>query len=66
MYMAVAGSGSIGFDWILFGLGVFADMVSCFGSYAERRSIPYGVRIPRYYTWEDRRLESTQLNSGSS
>jgi len=61
-----SGSGSIGFDWILFGLGVFADMVSNFSSYAERRSIPYGDRIPTYYTWEDRRSELTQLNSRSS
>jgi hypothetical protein len=48
MYMAVAGGGIIGFDWILLGLGVFADMASYFGSYAERRRIPYGDRFPTY------------------
>ena len=42
------GGGIIGFDWILLGLGVFADMASYFGSYAERRRIPYGDRFPTY------------------
>jgi hypothetical protein len=48
MYMSVAGGGIIGFDWILLGLGVFADMASYFGGYAERRRLPYGDRIPTY------------------
>ena len=48
MYMTVAGGGIVGFDWIILGLGVFADMASYFGGYAERRRIPYGDRIPTY------------------
>ena len=47
MYMIVAGGGGIiGFDWILLGLGVFADMATYFGGYAERRRIPYGEQFP--------------------
>ena len=36
----------IGFDWILLGLGVFADMAGYFGSYRHRESVPYGDQIP--------------------
>ena len=47
MYMVAAGGGGIiGFDWILLGLGVFADMASYFGSYAERNRVPYGDSLP--------------------
>ena len=46
MYMTVAGGGLIGFDWILLGLGVFADMASYFGGYRERERVPYGDSIP--------------------
>jgi hypothetical protein len=48
MYMAIAPGGIIGFDWILLGLGIFADMAGYFGGYAERRRVPYGDRIPSY------------------
>lgn len=49
MFMVVAGgpAGSIvGFDWILLGIGVFADMATYFGGYAERRRVPYGKELP--------------------
>jgi hypothetical protein len=36
----------IGFDWILLGLGVFADMATYFGGYYERERVPYGDQIP--------------------
>ena len=48
MYMAVAGNGLVGFDFIILGLGVFADMASYFGGYAGRGRVPYGDRIPTY------------------
>ena len=48
MYMSIAPGGIVGFDWIPLGLGVFADMASYFGGYAERRRVPYGDRIPSY------------------
>ena len=48
MYMAVAPGGIIGFDWILLGLGIFADMAGYFGGYTERQRVPYGDRIPSY------------------
>ena len=48
MYMTVAGGGIIGFDWIILGIGVFADMASYFGGYSERRRAPYGDQIPSY------------------
>lgn len=46
MYMAVAGGGIVGFDWIILGLGVFADMSTYFGGYRERERVPYGSTIP--------------------
>jgi hypothetical protein len=46
MYMVIASGGIIGFDWILLGLGVFADMAGYFGSYRHRESVPYGDQIP--------------------
>lgn len=46
MYMVVAPGSIIGFDWILLGLGVFADMATYFGSYRERERVPYGEQIP--------------------
>jgi hypothetical protein len=48
MYMVVAPGGIVGFDWIILGLGVFADMASYFGSYANRKRVPYGDEIPTY------------------
>jgi len=46
MYMVVAPGSIIGFDWILLGLGVFADMATYFGGYRERERVPYGEQIP--------------------
>jgi len=46
MYMVVAPGSIIGFDWILLGLGIFADMASYFGGYYERERVPYGDQIP--------------------
>ena len=46
MYMVVAPAGVIGFDWILLGLGIFADMASYFGGYRKRERVPYGEQIP--------------------
>jgi len=46
MYMVVAPGSIIGFDWILLGLGVFADMATYFGGYRERERVPYGETIP--------------------
>ena len=44
--MSVAGGGIVGFDWIILGLGVFADMATYFGGYRERERAPYGSMIP--------------------
>jgi len=46
MYIAIYPGGIIGFDWILLGLGIFADMASYFGGYRERERVPYGESIP--------------------
>ena len=46
MYIAIYPGGIIGFDWILLGLGIFADMASYFGGYREREAVPYGDQIP--------------------
>jgi hypothetical protein len=46
MYMVVAPNGIIGFDWILLGLGVFADIATYFGGYYNRERVPYGDQIP--------------------
>jgi len=46
MYMAVAPGGLVGFDWILLGFGVFADIATYMGGYRERESVPYGDTIP--------------------
>ena len=49
MYMTVAdpgGGGIIGFDWIILGIGVFADMFTYFGGYKERERVPYGEQLP--------------------
>ncbi len=45
-YMIVAPGGIIGFDWIILGLGIFADMATYFGGYRERARVPYGDQIP--------------------
>lgn len=46
MYIAIYPGGIQGFDWILLGLGVFADMASYFGGYRECERVPYGDTIP--------------------
>ena len=46
MYIAIYPGGIIGFDWILLGLGVFADIFGYLGSYRERARVPYGDSIP--------------------
>ncbi len=46
MYIAIYPGGIIGFDWILLGLGIFADMAHYFGGYRERERVPYGDQIP--------------------
>jgi hypothetical protein len=46
MYLVVYTGGITGFDWILLGLGVFADMATYFGGYYERERVPYGDTIP--------------------
>ena len=46
MYIAIYPGGIIGFDWILLGLGIFADMATYFGGYREREVVPYGEYIP--------------------
>ena len=46
MYMTVAGGGIVGFDWLILGMGVFADIFTYIGGYRERASVPYGEVIP--------------------
>jgi len=46
MYMVVAPGSIIGFDWILLGMGIFADMASYMGGYQNRARVPYGESIP--------------------
>ena len=46
MYMTVAGGGIVGFDWIILGIGIFADIGTYLGGYRERERAPYGSMIP--------------------
>jgi hypothetical protein len=46
MYIMIYPGGIIGFDWILLGLGVFADIAGYLGGYRERARVPYGESIP--------------------
>ena len=46
MYIAIYPGGIIGFDWILLGLGVFADMFSYFGGYQNRQYVPGAESVP--------------------
>jgi len=46
MYIAIYPGGIFGFDWILLGLGIFADMAHYFGIYRNKESVPYGDQIP--------------------
>ncbi len=41
MYVIVAGGGVVGFDWIIVGLGLLADIASYSGGYHKRQSVPY-------------------------
>ena len=46
MYIAIYPGGIMGFDWLLLGLGVFADIFTYVGGYREVESLPYGEAIP--------------------
>ena len=46
MYIGIYPGGILGFDWILLGLSVFADMTTYFGGYFERDWLPFGYQIP--------------------
>lgn len=46
MYLIVYPGGLVGFDWIILGLGVFADIAQYMTSYANRNRVPYGDQIP--------------------
>jgi hypothetical protein len=45
-YIAIYPGGIFGFDWLLLGLGVFADIATYVGGYREREKVPYGETIP--------------------
>ncbi len=45
-YIMIYPGGVVGFDWLLLGLGVFADMATYFGGYYNREQVPYGETIP--------------------
>ncbi len=47
MYMVVAPGGIIGFDWILLGIGVFADMASYSVDTMNVSAFPTETRSPR-------------------
>lgn len=46
MWITVYPNGIVGFDWIILGLGVFADIATYVGGYRERERAPYGENIP--------------------
>lgn len=46
MWIVVYPNGIVGFDWIILGLGVFADIATYVGGYRERERAPYGETIP--------------------
>ncbi len=46
MYLVIFPGGIVGFDWIILGLGIFADMAGYFGSYRNKARVPYGDQIP--------------------
>jgi hypothetical protein len=46
MYLIVYPGGLVGFDWIILGLGIFADIAGYLGGYRERARVPYGESIP--------------------
>ena len=46
MYMTVAAGGVVGFDYIILGIGIFADFSTFLGGYRERARVPYGSTIP--------------------
>jgi hypothetical protein len=41
MYLIVAPGGVVGFDWLIVGLGLLADIASYSGGYHTRRDVPY-------------------------
>jgi hypothetical protein len=45
-YLIVYPGGLVGFDWIILGLGIFADIASYTGGYRERARVPYGESVP--------------------
>ena len=45
-YLAIYPGGIMGFDWLVLGLGIFADFATYFGAYYNRESVPYGEQIP--------------------
>jgi hypothetical protein len=46
MYMLVAPGGLVGFDWLILGLGIFADIAQYASGYANRKRVPYGDQVP--------------------
>ena len=46
MYLSVYPGGVFGWEWLLIGLGIFADMAGYFGSYKNKERVPYGDQIP--------------------
>jgi hypothetical protein len=46
MYLTVYPGGIFGFEWVLIGLGIFADMAGYFGGYKNKNRMPYGDQIP--------------------
>ena len=46
MYLIIYPGGIVGFDWLILGLGVFADIAGYIGGYRERARVPYGDSIP--------------------
>jgi hypothetical protein len=53
MYIAIYPGGIMGFDWILLGLVLFADMATYFGGYRERERVSYGDQIPKAGFWSE-------------
>ena len=41
MYLIIYPGGVVGFDWLILGLGLLADIASYSGGYRTRRDVPY-------------------------
>ena len=41
MYLIVFPGGVVGFDWLILGLGLLADIAGYSGGYRQRRDVPY-------------------------